>query len=122
MGPDLTNIASRPLAVIRDSILKRSKDLYLLGNEGVTVLLKNGQTIEGVARNRSNYSLQVLDLKGNLHLIPMNDVRELTISERSSMPADYGQRLSKQDLEDLLAFLARQSVRPSESASRKDRN
>jgi cytochrome c oxidase cbb3-type subunit 3 len=122
MGPDLTDIGSRPLALIKDAILKRSKDLYLLGNEGVTVLLNNGQTIEGVARNRSNYSLQVLDLKGDLHLISMSHVRELTISERSSMPADYDKRLSKQDLEDLLAFLARQSVRPSESASRKERN
>jgi putative heme-binding domain-containing protein len=122
MGPDLTNIGSRPLAVIRDSILKRSKELYLLGNEGVTVLLKNGQTIEGVARNRSNYSLQVLDLEGNLHLISMSDVKELTISERSLMPADYGQRLSKQELEDLLAFLARQSVRPSETASVREKN
>jgi putative heme-binding domain-containing protein len=122
MGPDLTNIGSRPLAVIRDSILKRSKDLYLLGNEGITVLLKNGQTIEGVARNRSNYSLQVLDLEGNLHLISMSDVKELTISERSLMPADYGQRLSKQELEDLLAFLARQSVRPPETASAREKN
>jgi len=122
MGPDLTDIGSRPLALIKDAILKRSKDLYLLGNEGVTVLLKNGQTIEGVARNRSNYSLQVLDLQGNLHLISMSDVRELAISERSLMPGDYGQRLSTQDLQDLLAFLARQSVRPPEIASRKDRN
>ena len=122
MGPDLTDIGSRPLALIKDSILKRSKDLYLLGNEGVTVLLNNGQTIEGVARNRSNYSLQVLDLKGNLHLISMRDVRELTISERSLMPGDYAQRLSKQDLEDLLAYLARQSVRPPETAPEKEKN
>src|SRR4029077_19848707 len=121
-GPDLTNIGSRPLALIKDAILKRSKDLYLLGNEGVTAVLKNGQTIEGVARNRSNYSLQVLDLEGNLHLLSMNDVKELTISERSLMPADYAQRLSKQELEDLLAFLARQSVRPAETASAREKN
>jgi cytochrome c oxidase cbb3-type subunit 3 len=120
MGPDLTDIGSRPLALIKDAILKRSKDLYLLGNEGVTVLLNSGQTIEGVARNRSNYSLQVLDLKGNLHLISMSDVRELTISERSLMPGDYGQRLSTQDLQDLLAYLARQSVRPPETAHGKE--
>jgi len=64
----------------------------------------------------------VLDLEGNLHLISMNDVRELTISERSLMPGDYGQRLSKQDLEDLLAFLARQSVRLSGTASGREKN
>ena len=45
----------------------------------------------------------------------------LIISERSLMPADYAQRLSKQELDDLLAFLARQSVRPAETA-RKEKN
>ena len=30
--------------------------------------------------------------------------------------------MSQQELDDLLAFLARQSVRPSESASKKERN
>jgi putative heme-binding domain-containing protein len=111
LGPDLTNIGSRPLALIRDSILKRSKDLYLLGNESVSVVLNNGQSIQGVARNRDNYSLQVVDKQGNLHLISMADVKELTISPRSAMPTDYGQRLSKQELEDLLAFLAHQTIR-----------
>jgi cytochrome c oxidase cbb3-type subunit 3 len=110
-GPDLTNVGSRPLAVIRDSVLKGSKDLYLLGNESVTVELKNGQSINGIARNRDNYSLQMVDTKGDLHLIQMMDVKDLKISPRSPMPADYGQRLSKQELEDLLAFLARQTVR-----------
>jgi Cytochrome c len=111
LGPDLTNIGSRPLALIRDSILKRSKDLYLLGNESVSVLLNSGESIQGVARNRDNYSLQVVDRQGNLHLLSMLDVKSLTISPRSAMPADYGQRLSKQELEDLLAFLARQTIR-----------
>jgi cytochrome c oxidase cbb3-type subunit 3 len=112
MGPDLTNIGgSRPLAVIRDAILKRTKVLFVLGNEAVTVTLKNGQVIQGLARNRSNFSLQVVDRAGDLHLISMNDVKQLTISERSPMPDDYGERLSKQELEDLLAYMARQVLR-----------
>jgi putative heme-binding domain-containing protein len=112
MGPDLTNIGgARPLAVIRDAIVKRTKTLYLLGNEGVTVTLKNGQVIEGIARNRSNFSLQVVDRAGALHMISMNDVKLLTISDRSPMPADYGERLSKQELDDLLAYMARQVLR-----------
>ena len=45
-----------------------------VGQEGVTVMLKNGKQIEGVARNRNNYSLQVLDRSGDLHLISMLDV------------------------------------------------
>jgi cytochrome c oxidase cbb3-type subunit 3 len=111
MGPDLTNIGARPLGLIQDAVLKRSKDLYLFGNEAVTVKLKNGQVIEGVARNRSNYSLQVVDRAGTLHLLAMNDVKDLQISDISPMPNDYGKRLSKQEIEDLLAYMARQVLR-----------
>ncbi len=112
MGPDLTNIGgARPLALIRDAILKRTRTLYLLGNEGVTVTLKSGEVIEGIARNRSNYSLQVVDRSGALHLISMSDVKALTISDRSPMPNDYAKRLSKQEFDDLVAYLARQVLR-----------
>src|SRR5262245_4891627 len=70
MGPDLTNVGgTRPLAVIRESIVEPAKDLFYLGNEAATVLFKNGQTLSGVAKNRSNYSLQLVDTKGILHLI-----------------------------------------------------
>jgi putative heme-binding domain-containing protein len=113
MGPDLTNIgATHPLALIREAILEPSKGLSMLGQEAVTVTLKSGKKIEGIARNRNNYSLQVIDRSGGLHLISMLDVTQLEISARSPMPEDYGKRLTKQELENLLAFLAGQSVRP----------
>ena len=123
MGPDLTNIGgTRPLPVIREAVLYPSKDLYFLGNEAVTVTLKNGKSIKGIARNRSNYSLQVIDQKGALHLISMFDVKELTVSARSPMPDDFGKRLSKTELENLLAYLARQSLRPPDTTARTERN
>ncbi len=122
LGPDLTNIGGRPLGVIKDAILKRSRDLYLLGEEGVTVTMKNGDVIQGVARNRSNYSLQVIDKSGALHLIAMQDVQELAVSENSLMPRDYGKRLSPQELQDLLAFLARQNMRSPASSAKLEKN
>ena len=123
MGPDLTNVGgSRPLGLIKESIVEPSKDLTFLGNEAVTVTLTNGQVIQGLARNRSNYSLQVVDRKGALHLISMADVKALTISERSPMPKDFAMRLSKQELEDLLAYLSRQSLRPPGTSSCKGKD
>jgi putative heme-binding domain-containing protein len=112
MGPDLTNIgASRPLAVIRQAIVGPFQRLQMAGQEGVTIKLKNGKEIQGIARNRNNFSLQVLDRQGNLHLVSMLDVEQLTLSARSLMPDDYGRRLSSQELQDLCAFLARQALR-----------
>lgn len=117
MGPDLSNIGgSRPLAVIREAIVEPAKDLYYLGNEAATVELKNGQTLQGVAKNRSNYSIQLVDAKGALHLIEMRNVKKLTVSETTPMPTDYAKRLSRAELRDLLAYLAAQDVRGKESA------
>jgi cytochrome c oxidase cbb3-type subunit 3 len=112
LGPDLSNIGgSRPLPVIREAILEPSKDLFYLGSEGVSVTMKDGRRLEGIARNRSNYSLQLIDRKGDLHLLRMNDVKEMTLHSTSPMPGDYAKRLSKEQLRDLLAYLAAQNIR-----------
>jgi putative heme-binding domain-containing protein len=122
MGPDLSNIGSRPLAGIREAIVQPSKDLSFLGKESVTVMMKNGKTIKGIARNRSNYSLQVVDSSGTLHLISMTDVQNITASEHSLMPDDYAKRLTREEMRDLLAYLARQTTRDPESTPAKERN
>jgi cytochrome c oxidase cbb3-type subunit III len=122
MGPDLTNIGSQPLAVIKDALLFTSRRLTLAGKEGVTVTMKNGDVIKGIARNRSNYALQVVDAKGELHLISMEDVKELIVLDHSPMPNDYGTRLSAGEVRDLLAYLAHQTVRGSQIASNGARN
>ena len=115
MGPDLSNIGgSRPLTSIRESILQPSKDPSLSGKESVTVVKKDGKQIRGIARNRSNYNLQVVDDKGALHLISMQDVKELTITNRSAMPEDYAKRFSAVEIRNLLAWLARQTARGGE--------
>jgi putative heme-binding domain-containing protein len=112
MGPDLSNVGgSRPLAVIREAIIEPAKDLTYLGNEAATVVLKSGETLQGVAKNRSNYSLQLVDKKGILHLIQMKDVKELTLSASTPMPTDFATRLSAEELRDLLAYLAGQDIR-----------
>jgi cytochrome c oxidase cbb3-type subunit 3 len=114
LGPDLTNVGGlRPLAVIKKSVLKPSEKLYYLGNEGITVTLKNGDVMRGVAKNRDNYSVQLIDQSGDLHLISMSNVAQLAILGRSPMPSDYGERLTAQQLDNLLAFLARQTLRPT---------
>jgi putative heme-binding domain-containing protein len=119
MGPDLSNIGgSRPLAVIRESIVEPAKDLFYLGNEAAEVVLKNGQMLKGVAKNRSNYSLQLIDAKGVLHLLSMSDVKQLTLSTSSPMPGDYAKRLTRDELRDLLAYLATQDSRAEEKGGR----
>ena len=118
---------------LKDAVLDPSKGTYathaggglgqpqLFGAEPVTVKLKNGKQIQGVARNRNNYSMQVIDSKGDVHLISILDVDTLTIAAKSAMPSDYAQKLSKQEITDLLAYLARQTVRPTAAAAKETR-
>lgn len=118
MGPDLSNLASvRPILAIREAIIDPDAD-GSIGYHAVSVNLKNGKTLKGVARNRSNYSLQLQDREGNLHLINMADVTEMTLSKGSPMPKDYGKRFSASELDDLVAYLSRQSLRPFEKESK----
>ncbi len=121
MGPDLTNIGGvRPLALIKESVLNPSREIDRLGQEGVTVTFADGSVIEGVARNRNNYSLQVIDREGELHLISMRDVKQIDLLDRSPMPGDYERRLSADELKNLFGYLAGRSARPAAEARSKE--
>ncbi len=123
MGPDLSNIGgSRPLTYIRQALTPPkndpSRNFALMGKEGVTVTMKNGVVLTGIARNRSNYSLQLVDKQGDPHLINMADVKALTVKDHSIMPEDYGTRFTAGEMRDLLAYLATQTIRPSETGAK----
>ncbi|HZT32961.1 MAG TPA: c-type cytochrome [Bryobacteraceae bacterium] len=111
LGPDLSNIGrTRSYAQLREALL--DPDAHPTeGFRGVSVLTKDGRTISGVAKDNTNYSIAVLDAQGNLHLLWKKDLREVTFHQKSLMPHDYKQRLSRDQMQDLLAFLGRQSVR-----------
>ena len=115
LGPDLSNIGmTTNLGGIREAVVEPNKR-FTEGFRPVLVTLADGERIRGSARNNSNYSLQVLENSGKLHLLQKQNVREAEFQEKSWMPADYAQRLSEDELRDLLAFLSRQAVRSSTS-------
>ena len=112
LGPDLTNIGgTRALPQLREAILD-PESIGAANYRGVEVTMKNGQKFKGVARNRTNYSLQLQDRDGNMHLIKMHEVAEMKLSEGSPMPRNYKDRLSADDVDNLVAYLRDQSARP----------
>ena len=119
LGPDLTNLGmDRNMIQLREGLLEPNKR-FTDGFRPVLVTLADGTQIKGVAKNNSNYSLQVLDGKGKLHLLDKRNVKEANFQDKSWMPANYGERLSENEVNDLLAFLSRQSIRtPVETASK----
>lgn len=109
IGPDLSNIgADRTLHQLRESVTKPSERIAP-GYAAASATTSSGKTIEGIAKNSNNYSAQILDRAGKLHLIQRAELKSLDIKNVSLMPAvkaDAGQ------LSDLLAFLASQTIRP----------
>lgn len=115
LGPDLTNLGvTRTLTEIREAVIDPNKR-FSKGYMPVLVTLGNGETIRGVARNTSNYSIQLLDADGELRLLSKSEVSKVDFPKNSWMPANYAERLSPQQVTDLLAFLSRQSIRPIET-------
>lgn len=112
IGPDLSDAGgSRSTTVLRMAI----EDPGANGSKGfekAKVTLKDGTALDGALKNRNNYSLQLQDAKGELHLLLMNDVRELKVARTSVMPADYKTRLSPAEINALVAYLAKQTARP----------
>ncbi|MBK5293618.1 MAG: c-type cytochrome [Acidobacteriia bacterium] len=111
IGPDLTNAGmSRSYANLRESLLQpseRPSEGYL----GVTVTLRDGKKISGIAKNNTNYSIQVMDRQSKLYLLNKLEVSEIVFKKSSLMPEDFGKRLSKAEIDDVLAYVSRQVER-----------
>lgn len=112
LGPDLTNAGSEhSLLQLRNAVL--TPRLLVNGDyRAARVVLESGKTLDGVLRGATNYAFQFQTADGELHRLAAEDLKEITYRDGPLMPGDYSKRLSAAELEDIFAFLARQTVRP----------
>jgi len=107
LGPDLSNLASsRTVEAIQES-LKAPSAFIEPGYAGVAAVTSYGQRASGILKNESNYSIQIQDSQGSFHSFLKSELKELIRRKKSLMPAPS---LSEPELQDLLAFLSRQSL------------
>ncbi|HXB74676.1 MAG TPA: c-type cytochrome [Candidatus Acidoferrales bacterium] len=110
LGPDLSNIgAVRRLGEIREAILNPKAEATP-GYRPVLLEVSKGERLRGVARYESNWSLAVLDERGDLHLLHGAEVAKAQFQKRSWMPAAH---LSADEMQNLLAYLCRRTTRGS---------
>jgi PQQ-dependent dehydrogenase (methanol/ethanol family) len=119
LGPDLSNIGrDRRLAQIEQA-LRDPGTAQTQGGRGrrgrnaasyraVTVRLRDGQTIRGIAKNESAFDLQLLATDGKLHLLLKDTVAEV-IREKSLMPKVEA---TPEEMRNLIAYLSRLSWDP----------
>jgi len=114
LGPDLTNAGlNRNVHQLREAVTQPNARVDD-GFHAATVITTAGQKLEGIVKNHNNYSVQLLDATGRLHLLQRSSLKSLELRSASLMPADYTKRFSKDRIEDLMTFLSRLSARPYE--------
>jgi alcohol dehydrogenase (cytochrome c) len=113
LGPDLSNLGREARLAQIETALRDPAALPAPGYKLVSVRLRSGETIRGLAKNESNYDLQLEALDGTLHLISLGDIaEETTESKRLMQPVDA----SSDEMRDLVAFLARLDAGTSASS------
>jgi len=85
IGPDVSNIARElTLDEIRQSELRPGARITP-GYELVTVRLRDGKTIRGFARGRSNFDVRLQDLNGRFHSVQKNEISAVVEEKQSLM-------------------------------------
>jgi cytochrome c oxidase cbb3-type subunit III len=74
---------------------------------------RDGQKITGAVRNEDNFSVQLQGGDGTFHFLLKSDLDKLEYQRLPSMPMDYGQRLSQQELDDLVGYLQNTKAEPA---------
>src|SRR5258706_972927 len=104
LGPDLTNLArERSLDQIVQA-LHNPGALATPGYRPVTVRLRDGRTLLGLAKNESNYDLQLQGQDGTFHFLSKDQIVQQTNEPKSLMPPV---KMPLSEMRNLLAFLTR---------------
>ncbi len=112
LGPDLTATGSaRSVEYIVDSSRRLAQGIseamkeFSQEYETVTVVDDRGQKFQGVVLNEDNFTLQMLDMREQLHLFEKDKLRSVDKSRESLMPKYDEKMLPEKDLQNIVAYL-----------------
>ena len=103
IGPDLSDVAHHNrVDQLRDAIEHPSADIAS-GYEIVKLEMRDGTSLRGFARSRTQYDIVLQDLDGEIHPLSLDEVVRITEEESSPMPAV---KASEEELQNLIAYLS----------------
>jgi putative heme-binding domain-containing protein len=116
LGPELTGVgSSRTRSAIIDSVRNPSRRLawglteatkeFPQEYEMVAVVTADGQQIKGVTLNEDSFSVQIMDMNEQIHLLEKAKLRSFQKTRESAMPKYDADVLSDKELEDIVAYL-----------------
>jgi len=105
IGPDLTGMATHPKAELLTQILDPSRSVE--GNFRVyTVVTSDGRVLNGLLASETKTSIELIDTEAKKHALLRQDIEQLLASPKSLMPDGFEKQVSREDLINLLEFLA----------------
>lgn len=112
IAPNLTTYArNRSAQSVLSAVL--NPDAPLVSTSRVaTVTTAAGRQITGVLRNEDAFDLALQTQDGRYHFFSRSELSNISYSDHSLMPRDYGTRLSPSELSDVVAFLIASSREP----------
>jgi cytochrome c oxidase cbb3-type subunit III len=113
LGPDLTAYGSATSAkAIWDEIV-RPERIVPAGYRSAVLTTRDGTRLEGIIRNEDNFSLQLQTKDGSYHFFEKSELRTVEPVGQSLMPTNYRQRLTPDELNDLVSYLMSGSPAPN---------
>ena len=104
-GPDLSTFGSMMSAkAVLDAILNADRTPQP-GYKPAAITTQDGTRLEGLIRNEDNFSVQLLSQDGSFHFFSKADLKQFEYLSHSPMPTDYAQRLTQEELSDLVSFM-----------------
>jgi putative heme-binding domain-containing protein len=105
LGPDLSAYGPQMSAEAILKALTGPARIVPSGYKPATVTTRDGSRVEGVVRNEDNFSVQLQTRDGTFLFLQKSDLLSMEYGSQSLMPANYGERLSRSELNDLVSFL-----------------
>jgi cytochrome c oxidase cbb3-type subunit III len=117
LASDLSAYGSTlPAVAIRNEIVKPDRT-DPSGYRSAVLTTRDGDRLEGVIRNEDNFSVQLQTKDGNFHFFQKSDLRSVEHGEPSFMPADYRDRITAAELDDLVSYLMNVTSAPGGARS-----
>ena len=117
VGSDLSTYArGLTAAEVRKAITAPSPSTGRINT--VTATTRDGRIVSGAVRNEDNFSIQMQDADGSFYFLLKSNLEKLEYKPLPPMPADYGQKLTRQELDDLVGYL--QSIKAEPESDREE--
>ena len=106
VGPDLSGLGgSARIGDILSSLLEPSATIKQ-GYQTAHIITVDGRIMSGIVQQRTQQNVTIRDAMNRLHTIANNDIEELDSSRISVMPSGLMESLTRNELVDLVAYLA----------------